>query len=1156
MDPLADTLLANLTEFMTTTTTTALPALAPLVQPIGFAASVAIESLPLIFPNLDIRTGSILRTQEVLVFLLFVGSACAACIDVTNTMTNFYRHANAAGKQIEVLIVSAHRNATEFKSLVHGITNPFPAIQYGSQARLDLLADFGVDYASDGTFEPRVAVLEWLGARKGGSSRASVCPIDVYSSIQDLALPSLAKPAPRAPSPSGSRMGTPFFRTPSGGPRVELLGSQPGAVGFVQGLRERCNPLYPEMRDTLYQLRMRSREQVAYLRALRDVGTGMCTDAGTNTAVFNTAMDTIIRVSMNTRILEVIGAQRYNASNEAITTTTSVPIPGSTPTLSTTPGIRCEVMRMAVRRQTDLLAAAIKANKQYPPVSNVYHIKLQYRTREWSAIREAFPPSLDALRALAKDKISDAKLDVARFFSDELNPRMPLEANCENACDGVTAVTGSVQYTSFEDVREALTAARERARRHGGEVVKIKVVVIDSQVPLNDASPAANKAALMETIEAMMIRAAKEKVTEFSFLQSLLSTSVVMKLIELNEYQEEALRRVPVVRLHKEAVRDVLQYRKLHAGAMDSPALSSAIPPKVMAGAGAPSAPSAIGRHSRTNSGTSVGSRKTKPLAYPDALLRRLVAWFNGRFFSWLPVEIACQAGTDCEGAMPLCFVAQVRDQTEDEDGAPIEHPVLQNYIIENFACTTCYYQFQLLRPVHDVVRMIAFSQGRCGEHSKAFALMARSLGFDTRIVVAKFKERGESAPGSSDGETFTLFGDNNLEHSWNEVYSDAEGRWVHIDVSASDTAHRAAGAMGVPTAMRMDHPEVYDAEGAAGRLVIAGAASKDRVILVTNRYLKSAEAVQFAGQFEDVPILGSDMERLSHIVQGTNVNSATGERSPNEGRGLFLHHISTLEQVGLDNRLPDIPAPKVGKGGVFMGPNNLRIAMVGGEIPDFAKRPSQCLFSSYDKIMAMDGFRWQVCRVEVTTQRDIVMLIRFGYCFESEPGVPRAFSSSIDVFAITNTTGDSTAEQGGASIVRVQRPCVGSAGCVATIVAPGDFVARLDTAFNPSGTLSAVTVRLASELTYAGSADGVIITTVEPLIGDEEAPGTYLPILGVYGARRDPERFDIDFLGEYVVSPDQPEAAVPEGSVAVSTDPHDEYDMSQFDYLLEGFSL
>lgn len=1092
-------------EALTTTTTTAAP-LPLIAQPESLFATVSLSTLPLVSPGLDTYVG-VQNLASVVVLLLFVGSNCAACEEYYNTLFNFYHRVNSIVQQVEVIIVSGHKTSIELMRLVSRISNPFPAVDYKSEARLALLRKFGLpDTTEYDSFEPRIHIMEWMGAYARGAepSEAAVCHVvrDAYANISALAMPALAK------KPGMTGKGTSWLRAAVDEEIPEdhrasydkLLSNDPAYAPLdkIQSIRERCNFIYAELRDTLYQLRMHPSEQSTYIKSLGVIASRMSSSPhrqGSHVPQekYLAAIREVTRLSLNTRILDLIGAPRSELA-------------GAT----ASPRVNTDFLKHLLQRQYARLQPILEEPRRptglFPrlslkavPGAPVYHIKLYYRSREWSAVREAFPRSTAELLELVGEKIKDVNIDVAKLFSDDLNPRsIPGWDDCLS--QGITAKTGSLQYSSFEDIQPHLSALFRENEATG--LVKIRIVVIDTQTRLNAVKPATDKAFVMSQIHAMQVQAEKENALEFSFLRSLLSGAIVLKLIELDEYQEQVLRRIPVVSLHFQAVQDVLEFRTQNALATSTPPLGPTTVASMSgsdlvsyASSPASSIDEAAFRRSLSGRSGSLGGsdsggesgretqKRAPKLTYQEALLKRLVQWFTTDFYDWLPAVIGCMRDVEprCMGNMDVCLGGTEPHRPQDDDGRDITEPVLQNYLFDEYFCQRCGYQYRIYRPVHDVVKMLEYTQGRCGEHGKAFALAARSLGFDVRLILGQFKEK------KPDGSMFSL---SQTDHLWNEVFIEAdpnvvddEGRWVHVDVSADERIDVRTGGMGIPAELGYDHPEVYDSPICAHKLLSAAAVGRDFVSWVLDKYVTSGESLKYAQTHNPTEFLLADMAVLSRVIADTPVNPGHSTRNA------FLHHLEHAEAAAISTlHAGDIPEPKYGRGHFFKGPANTVLEVVGGEIPEWAMRPKETLFSSYDSLMRMDGrIKWRVCRIDVFKAEGIVTEVRFGYCSPIQPD-PTRFSSSMDSFAI--------------GIAGLEDEAAARAPDRRFVVPEGDTVGFIHVEFNADGGQSRLTnveVQLQSEM------------GVEPAVGT--------PFMGFYGARASDHKPGIEFIGFYVIN-------------------------------------
>ncbi|KAF8323050.1 hypothetical protein DL93DRAFT_2070476 [Clavulina sp. PMI_390] len=133
---------------------------------------------------------------------------------------------------------------------------------------------------------------------------------------------------------------------------------------------------------------------------------------------------------------------------------------------------------------------------------------------------------------------------------------------------------------------------------------------------------------------------------------------------------------------------------------------------------------------------------------YEDALAEALVKWFKPNFFKWAD-PIKC---TKCGKGTNLKEVTGPSTQEEREGGAGR----VEIHICEDTECGTVnkFPRFNnlatLMKPEN--------RRGRCGEFAGLFTLFIRAIGLRARYVW------------------------NAEDHVWNEYWSPAQNRWVHMD--------------------------------------------------------------------------------------------------------------------------------------------------------------------------------------------------------------------------------------------------------------------------------------------------------------------------------------------------------------------------------------
>jgi hypothetical protein len=977
-----------------------------MAAPLAFAPiePVDLGSLPLVTPWMENVVG-VPNLDTVVVLLLFIGSSCIDCALWLNTMITFYTRANMFGKQVEVVLIGAHRSFSEYSKIAFGNrSNPFLSLKYRKPEEQAILTQFGIKYDStDGSFKPQLRIMEWLGA----SNRRETNAARVCSSIKtafpfrkalDLA-PMIQQVKNRADrliqySDSDFQAVDPDYTY-----SVFSNDWRYPPVDRVQTMRESCNYMSSETTDTLFALSKSRTEQKEFLSLLKRVSFS----AGREKTELGVR---ITRFALNRKILDMVHLANLEYFNSFIDRLS---------------------MRAADSRPFPKLSST-------PPGDPRFLIKIYYRTREWTVIREFFPQNFDILKSLVLFKVPDLDMATAKFFSDQLIPRLRLDESDETCPDGMTEKFATLNEMSPSDFDRVISHIRSKPVVPGA-LAKIRILVIDGQTRIDDPKPNTQKDAALDQISEM-IRAAKSTggplPFAFSSVETLLSMVTVLKLSDIAEIQYEALRRIPVIKLHLQAVTEVLTERKRVQG---------------------------------TNSALSAEHHSS--LGYSEALLKQLIAWFNERFFSWIPSSLACQADSTCSGSMELFM----NSYGTVENHAAAHLSFLNDHILEDFTCNSCCGTFRLTRPIHDVSRLFRYAQGRCGEHAKAFALAAKAFGFDVRIVSGQFRPRHLTE------EIF--FGSSDLDHMWNEVFLKDRSRWVHVDVSASDEADVAAGAMGLAKSARFDSPQAY--ETSTGKLFSAVAASSDYVSVVTNRYLWSRESALFAKDVSTDDAIQDEVKALSAVVGRFQIAESVGPAI--QRRSLIQHLIS-------QDALPpkgwaDADDPQAGKGEEFEGPSGIRIKILGGEIPDFMQRKKKTMFSSYGKLRGLDGSRWRVCMVEVVKNAKgggglFVSRIRFGYCVNEEASP--SISSSTQV-----ADGWFVDEEPFKSMPPLR---------TLTVVELNDHVARVDIQYNQQGLLS----------------------EFKPLLFSQDQTESREHVVGLYGAHRSTE--GIEFAGLYLASP------------------------------------
>ena len=144
---------------------------------------------------------------------------------------------------------------------------------------------------------------------------------------------------------------------------------------------------------------------------------------------------------------------------------------------------------------------------------------------------------------------------------------------------------------------------------------------------------------------------------------------------------------------------------------------------------------------------SSLVSDDTKPYDLRDFILLELMSWFKTEFFKWVN-QPECD---HCGNKENMKFV-QTSEATSSEN-------IWMAGNVEVYKCprNECQKLTRFPRYNHPE-KLVETKRGRCGEWANCFCLLLRSLEFDARYILDW------------------------TDHVWNEVFSESQQRWLHID--------------------------------------------------------------------------------------------------------------------------------------------------------------------------------------------------------------------------------------------------------------------------------------------------------------------------------------------------------------------------------------
>lgn len=222
---------------------------------------------------------------------------------------------------------------------------------------------------------------------------------------------------------------------------------------------------------------------------------------------------------------------------------------------------------------------------------------------------------------------------------------------------------------------------------------------------------------------------------------------------------------------------------------------------------------------------------------FSDNLLPHLVRWFSEDFFKWFSAPPCDHCGSEL---------------THSRSFVNIEGKSVETYCCPN---DTCSFRYDFIRH-NDPAILLHTRQGRCGEWANCFQMILSALDYDSRVIL------------------------DTTDHVWNEVWSETQKRWLHVD----------------PCEGVIDNPLIYEV-GWGKKLQYCLAFSQHEVLDVTARYSKDFAATKSIRNLSDEEFLASYLNSLTDkLLEGIESRERIIERRRHE-----IAHLSELSSKKRD---------------------------------------------------------------------------------------------------------------------------------------------------------------------------------------------------------------------------------------------------------------